>query len=647
MAGIVAEPSEEMTGVQSESKTEIMRHLQLFEEDEDGTSELNAQNGWSRPRRAVYSVTFNSAFTSTISCLIVVNLATMCLEVEDSAGAFVQGREVNPIFAHLDLGFQIVYSVEILLQLLALHQAFFHDKFRLLDLSIVLISWVDIGISQYDVKLPNAQLLKILRVARLSRAVRIMMRFPELYNMIKGFVSAMMAMLWGFVMIVMLLLVFAILSVELLHDKQSNIPYQDGTWCAEAFTSVFQVFLMLFQNLVAGDSWGQCALPVILTYPYMFFVFSGALVCVQLGFTNLILSSIVESASISRQEDAQTKLKRKKKEEAAALVKLYEVIRSIDVDGTGEITVDQFLEGYDSHSDIRFILAMLSIDRADVSQLFRLMDNDQSGTVSYDEFMSCIQKAETQDMRVQMMVLKIQICDIARAVKDEMSMLVDLINEKWGSEMALKASAGTRVTMAGGSQRKSKRLARANSGGDNTCVCSEDTVGARGNTPCLRNCGAHTVGDCALPQNVETSCQRLVGPSTALRLTLAERTARNTLADSDASEHRVTFDVAEHILDEHMIKLAASAGSAGFEKGVPCPKRLTPLKIPGPFAFPDLPSIESPSPRSPSCVLHKESAGTSELPLRKYKESEEGVDGVKWMPGSGVLVVGRRRRVSR
>jgi Ca2+-binding EF-hand superfamily protein len=285
-----------------------------------------------------------------------------------------------------------------------------------------------------DITMPSANALRSLRVIRVSRAVRVMVRFPELYNMIVGFASAMRAMMWGILMIGLLLLIFAILCVELLHDKQDSIAYSDGTWCDEVFFSVWTVFLLFFQNLVAGDSWGTCALPVILDQPHMFVIFSSVLVLVQLGFTNLILSSIVETATVSRQENLDIMVQRRKQEELESIDRVREILQNIDQDCSGDITMEEFLSGYDTNQDLQVLLKMLDLDRTDISQLFDLMDNDDSGTLSYPEFLNCVRKAETQDLRVQMMVVKLRMGDIAKSVKSDMQKVVESINKLVGNK---------------------------------------------------------------------------------------------------------------------------------------------------------------------------------------------------------------------
>merc|ERR1719410_3002124 len=107
-------------------------------------------------------------------------------------------------------------------------------------------------------------------------------------------------------MILVLLLLFSLVLVELVNNKPiSTLDDQ----CQDAMRNVFRCVLMLFQTLVAGDSWGACALPIIDIWFPSVFLFAASLVCVQLGFTNLILAVIVDSANAARDGDKEQLLK--------------------------------------------------------------------------------------------------------------------------------------------------------------------------------------------------------------------------------------------------------------------------------------------------------------------------------------------------
>eukprot|EP00927_Polykrikos_kofoidii_P020626 TRINITY_DN19826_c1_g2_i1.p1 TRINITY_DN19826_c1_g2~~TRINITY_DN19826_c1_g2_i1.p1 ORF type:complete len:581 (-),score=84.22 TRINITY_DN19826_c1_g2_i1:254-1996(-) len=400
--------------------------------------------GWSNLRLTLRSIIFHDVFNSIIGTLAVANLALMSFQVTDIAMSHVKDETVNPVFEQWDFAFLVVFTIEILVVFFVLRLDILVHKSHVVDFFIIVVSWADVGMSYFGMILPSGNLWRVLRVARLSRIHRIMVKLPELHSMIKGFSSAVMSMFWGLLMIVLIIICFSILSVELLFDKHDQIAYGDDPWCEEVFTSVFKVFLMFFQNLVAGDSWGRCLLPVILAKPEMFFIFAGALVCVQLGFMNLILSSIVESAAKRSQEDEWILADAKRKEEEDDLNRLYDTIRNIDRDCSGEITIEEFFAGYDQDSNLRQIMSSLNIDRHDMQELFVLMDRDHSGSLSYDEFVRTVQRAETQDLRMQMMVMKLQLSNIFNTVQKELAQLVDCFGEAHAPPKANKSVRSTK-----------------------------------------------------------------------------------------------------------------------------------------------------------------------------------------------------------
>eukprot|EP00927_Polykrikos_kofoidii_P081724 TRINITY_DN794_c0_g1_i1.p1 TRINITY_DN794_c0_g1~~TRINITY_DN794_c0_g1_i1.p1 ORF type:complete len:623 (-),score=83.40 TRINITY_DN794_c0_g1_i1:157-1986(-) len=396
----------------------------------DGNDDYPIDPNWGFVRRAIHMAVSHETFKGCISFLIIAHIATMSIEVEHLAASHMSRMPPNPVFRRLELFFQVSYTAEISMRIFVQRWDYFRIRWQLVDFTIVMLAWVDLALClMFDFAVPNAHVLRILRIVRILRAVRLMARFPELNCMIRGFASAVKSMFWGFLMIVLLLLAFAIVSVELLYDKAGDVGFDEDSWCADVITSVWKTFLMFFQGLVAGDSWGACTLPVIVWQPGMFVIFSGALVCVQLGFTNLILSSIVDCAQKNRDEDVKVLAQRKRQQVEESIQKLQDIISSIDSDKSGDITIEEWLAGYDNRDEMKLHMNMFDLDRMDLVQLFTWMDADRSGTLSYNEFIRFISKSETQDLRVQMMILKLQMSNVSRTVTEEMSSLVNMMSE--------------------------------------------------------------------------------------------------------------------------------------------------------------------------------------------------------------------------
>jgi len=359
-----------------------------------------------------------------INSLICINVLVMIVETDHNASCKTeQATCASKALEYINMGFLLIYTVEVIAKLFIHRRDFFDSKFNNLDLFIVVCGCSTFALEtafKDNSSMPNLSMLRMVRILRLMKNVRLFRYFPELHKLVEGFICAMHAMAWGLILIVMILIFFAIITVEIVHpinlDLLENNPEEMSPWCEDAFSSVFNATLLYFQTLVAGDSWGSCIVPLIRVQPMVMCIFISALACVQLGFTNLILSVVVDSAASSREHSKEKEIYLKTKQEADAVDHLREVIKECDADDSGEVTFDELKNGVSQNPNAHEILDILDIKEEDLEEMFILMDTDHSGTLSYDEFVNCIRKAEMQDMRVQMMVLSLQVSAIRDSV---------------------------------------------------------------------------------------------------------------------------------------------------------------------------------------------------------------------------------------
>eukprot|EP00438_Fugacium_kawagutii_P034345 Skav216700 [mRNA] locus=scaffold91:344794:345251:+ [translate_table: standard] len=85
------------------------------------------------------------------------------------------------------------------------------------------------------------------------------------------------------------------LMVELVHPviveiQRDNGAFDDCLQCQRAASSVMDANLLLFKTVIAGDSWGTIAVPVIEAYPGTAFIFVGSMLSLVFGVLNLIVA---------------------------------------------------------------------------------------------------------------------------------------------------------------------------------------------------------------------------------------------------------------------------------------------------------------------------------------------------------------------
>merc|ERR1719221_695047 len=99
---------------------------------------------------------------------------------------------------------------------------------------------------------------------------------------------------------------------------------------------------------------------------------------------NLVLAVIVDFAVDAREDDTKMKVMMQDKLRADAKKQLNELCKELDEDNNRTLTQEEFMQAFDSPG-FQEVMVLLGIDREDLTCVFRIMDKDCSGDVSYSE----------------------------------------------------------------------------------------------------------------------------------------------------------------------------------------------------------------------------------------------------------------------
>jgi len=363
------------------------------------------------------------------------NVSPECTpEVQDKRGACT-----GPEIAWVNFALLLIYTWEVSTRLYIYLRNFFLGGWNVLDLFIIISGWVDLvasGLSDFlGARLQKTSMLKILKIFRLFRLVRLirlLRTFPQLYRMVQGFASALRAMFWGIVMIFMMLCLFSLIVVQMVSfagiDLHQRDPHTDDRllddYCVDAMQNVFKCGLMFFQTLMAGDSWGFCAIPLIKMKWWMLVLLGSALVFVQLGFTNLVLAVIVESANESADSDEGLVLARRQKEEQKRSERIAKLLRMLDKDRDGLLTQEEIMRSFEESAEVRYGFQLLEIDEEYMLSLLRLIAEDRE-VVEVEELVTVLKK-RGRDVRTRLTLLELQINEVTRLTKQLLAPVHDV-----------------------------------------------------------------------------------------------------------------------------------------------------------------------------------------------------------------------------
>lgn len=325
----------------------------------------------------------------------------------------------------------VLFAVELIVRLYVGGSRFFADPWNCFDFFIITADIIFSVIAELFESLMPISLLRILRLAKVARISKVVRVFPELRLMIGGLAGAMRAIMWGTVLMAIALLICAVLAVQFIHPLTEELA-QKGVWdelgclaCHGRFSTVQAAALTFWQTILAGDAWGQLAVPIIENYPAAAVYFLGVFLLLALALHNLILGVIVDVAQESRkklQQDADKKTMMMRMETQENLLQMC---ADMDTDHSGCLTKQELLEGYDQNEDLRRALADLDVQQADLDVVWLLMDKDRTGYIHYDEFVTELYNMRSSESQFMLTYIKFYVTVIKDRILEEIRVVED------------------------------------------------------------------------------------------------------------------------------------------------------------------------------------------------------------------------------
>lgn len=329
------------------------------------------------------------------------------------------------------------FVIELSARVYTEREGFWTDRWNICDVIIVTTDAVFSLTAVVFGSFFPVSILRIFRLCKIARVSRVMRVFPELRLMMAGMIGAMSAIMWGAMLLAIGLLVWSIIAVQFIHPLNQELAeqgvYGDCERCGKAFQDVMSSCLTLFQQIVAGDSWGQVTIPIIDHYPASALYFGAVFLSVGMAILNLMLAVCVDVATQARQGLKAEMDQEKMLSQQDMAGKLIQICREMDSDNSGELTKQELVEGFDNSEEFRATLLDLDIAREDLEIVWIILDSDKSGDVSYTEFIAQLLGMKSSDSQFMLAYIKYYIT---------------IIREKMGEQMEdLKKDVATEIRM--------------------------------------------------------------------------------------------------------------------------------------------------------------------------------------------------------
>lgn len=306
--------------------------------------------------------------------------------------------------------FTAVWVTEAIAKLCAHKLRYFLDGWNLVDFFLMWLAVVDsviLPLVQPDAQ--NVRLISVLRLVRLFRLVRLvrfMKMFRELYLLINGFIDAIKVLSWIFVLLFVILYCSGIFCTNIIGESCDEYALIDDpiliNWrCDAMFGNIRKSMYTLFQVLCEAGSHDSVIRPVMTLYPQMLFFFTAYLFFTTFGLLNVIVGVIVENTLNAAQQNEETQAKRRDAHFNMEVENLRRLFAEADVNENGTMDRDEMHVVVNDKS-ARLVLEELHIPTDNPDELFNIFDVDGSGELDIEEFITGIMRlkgsASAKDM---------------------------------------------------------------------------------------------------------------------------------------------------------------------------------------------------------------------------------------------------------
>jgi len=335
-------------------------------------------------------------FVNSMALVVLIDAYCTCWDI-DARAAKEEKAHIAQTLSDICLA---LYTMELAMGFLVSGWNLFKDWAVLVDLAVVLCGFLEIILNATRLvdgmfeSVGILRVLRIMRIVRLSRLLRKTRALRELQKLVRMMATCLKALFWSFVFCFMIMTVWAMLIVEWIYPciesmyENTDVFLDCGEYCLQATSSVMYANLLLFKTVIAGDSWGLIAVPVIQQHPATAIIFMGSLLTLVFGVLNLIVAVVVDNFAEARQRDVLN-LAEEMEDNLDKDTRLLEAIfQRIDEDGSGQLTFEELMEGARKDKEFQSRLRVMDIDEADLRQLFEMIDTTGEGSIEASQFIA-------------------------------------------------------------------------------------------------------------------------------------------------------------------------------------------------------------------------------------------------------------------
>lgn len=336
-------------------------------------------------------------FNMGVAVAILLNTVVIGVEVDRGRGDKLEDRT---IFFMFDFLFALVFFVEMVIRQNQLGWDYFLDAWNVFDYVLVVLSLVDLAVAVSDEgSMAAVRIVRLLRLLRVVRNIRGIRMFRQLWMIIQGLLDSFTTL--GWVALFLFLIVYCIAVVLTTTVGHSDYVREHWRHSQQYVGTVYRSMWTVFQ-IITFDNWAtDIARPMSEVSPITTWVCLITIIVCTFGVLNVIIAVMVERTLTIAKENRDIIGGVLEKTEKELLKSMAEDFFMRDQDSNGELDFEEFQKLIRT-PHFGFKLRLLGMYEDEAENLFDLMDADDSGTVSPEEFIEGVKKlkghAKGQDL---------------------------------------------------------------------------------------------------------------------------------------------------------------------------------------------------------------------------------------------------------
>jgi len=302
--------------------------------------------------------------------------------------------ESSPWMMGVDVVFNAFFVLELLVRFLAYQGEFFVGeewRWNVFDVAVVSFSVGNLLLLKAGLEPGYARVIRLARVGRALSVVR-MARFSRFFSKIRLLLLAVahcgMMLLWAVVFLTTMLFFFAVIFMHAvsthLNDSGGPTVEADIERLRLYFGSLPMTMLTLFMSVSGGVDWWDVVdtlLSISVLYVVLFLVF---VIVTVLAIMNVISAIFVNDAMETASMDMDLRMKAEVERTRVMVGTLTSIFKDMSI--RGEWVAPTEFANQMEREDMKLFCASIGLYFTNYNSLFKLLDVDDNGVLSIDEF---------------------------------------------------------------------------------------------------------------------------------------------------------------------------------------------------------------------------------------------------------------------